>query len=238
MGDAAPIAAAGKASSADRPITAAGALAALGIVYGDLGTSPLYTYQAIVGTVGGHPSAQDGLGLLSLVVWALIITVSVKYCVFVMRADNHGEGGILALMALVTRRARRGARALVVAGLFGAALIYGDGIITPAISVLSALEGINVVAVGFKPYVLPAALGILLALFAAQVKGTASIGRVFGPVMLLWFAVIATLGLIGALHYPEVALALDPRHAFGFLASHGRHSFLVLGGVFLAITGG
>ena len=176
--------------------------------------------------------------MLSLVVWALIITVSVKYCVFVMRADNHGEGGILALMALVTRRARRGARALVVAGLFGAALIYGDGIITPAISVLSALEGINVVAVGFKPYVLPAALGILLALFAAQVKGTASIGRVFGPVMLLWFAVIATLGLIGALHYPEVALALDPRHAFGFLASHGRHSFLVLGGVFLAITGG
>ena len=138
------------ASPADRPVTAAGALAALGIVYGDLGTSPLYTYQAIVGTVGGHPSAEDALGLLSLVVWALIITVSIKYCVFVMRADNHGEGGILALMALVTGKAGRLAGALTVAGLFGAALIYGDGIITPAISVLSALEGINVVTDALK----------------------------------------------------------------------------------------
>ncbi|MEA2737803.1 MAG: system potassium uptake protein, partial [Acetobacteraceae bacterium] len=246
--------AAAEATPADRPLTALGALAALGIVYGDLGTSPLYTYQAIVGTVGGHPSAADALGLLSLVVWALIVTVSVKYCVFVMRADNHGEGGILALMALVTStargeaggsadatgsaRARRLSGALIVAGLFGAALIYGDGIITPAISVLSALEGINVVTDVFKPYVVPAALLVLLVLFGAQAKGTAKIGRVFGPIMLLWFVVIAVLGLSGVVRRPEVLLAVDPRHAIRFVLAHGWHTFIVLGGVFLAITGG
>jgi KUP system potassium uptake protein len=224
-----------RASPADRPLTAGGALAALGIVYGDLGTSPLYTFQTIAGTVGGHPSTQDALGLLSLVVWALVITVSIKYCVFVMRADNHGEGGILALMALVTRRSTG---ALVVAGLFGAALIYGDGVITPAISVLSALEGINVLTDMFKPYVLPAALLVLLLLFGAQMKGTATIGRVFGPVMLLWFAVIATLGMMGLWHRPEVLLAVDPRHAIRFIFAHGLHTFVVLGGVFLAVTGG
>ena len=226
------------ASPADRPLTAAGALAALGIVYGDLGTSPLYTYQTIVGSVGGHPSAEDALGLLSLVVWSLIITVSIKYCVFVMRADNHGEGGILALMALVTGRAGRSGGALVVAGLFGAALLYGDGVITPAISVLSALEGINVVTDAFKPYVLPAALVVLLLLFGAQSRGTARIGQVFGPVMLLWFAVIAVLGLSGVLRRPEVVLAVDPRHAVRFVLAHGLHTFVVLGGVFLALTGG
>jgi KUP system potassium uptake protein len=230
--------AAAEASPADRPITAAGALAALGIVYGDLGTSPLYTYQAIVGTVGGHPSAEDALGLLSLVVWSLIITVSIKYCIFVMRADNHGEGGILALMALVTAKAGRAGSALIVAGLFGAALIYGDGIITPAISVLSALEGINVVTDAFKPYVVPAALVVLLALFGAQAKGTASIGRVFGPIMLLWFAVIAVLGLSGVLRRPEVILAINPTHALRFILAHGLQTFVVLGGVFLALTGG
>ena len=227
-----------KTSPADRPFTAVGALAALGIVYGDLGTSPLYTYQTIIGTVGGHPSAQDALGLLSLVVWALIVTVSVKYCVFVMRADNHGEGGILALMALVTGGGRRSARVLIVFGLFGAALIYGDGIITPAISVLSALEGINVVTDMFKPYVLPAALVVLLALFAAQVKGTASIGKVFGPIMLLWFVVIAVLGLSGVVRRPEVLWAITPVHALHFVFAHGLHTFVVLGGIFLAITGG
>jgi KUP system potassium uptake protein len=226
-------------SPADRPWTAAAALAALGIVYGDLGTSPLYTYQTIVGSVGGQPSAEDALGLLSLVVWALIITVSIKYCVFVMRADNHGEGGILALMALVTGgRAGRSVGALVVAGLFGAALLYGDGIITPAISVLSALEGINVVTDVFKPYVVPAALAVLLLLFGAQARGTASIGRLFGPVMLLWFVVIAVLGLSGVVRRPDVLLAIDPSHAVRFMAAHGLHTFFVLGGVFLALTGG
>jgi KUP system potassium uptake protein len=231
-------AAAAQASPADRPATVVGALAALGIVYGDLGTSPLYTYQAIVGTVGGHPSAADALGLLSLVLWSLIITVSLKYCVFVMRADNHGEGGILALMALVTRKPGRGAGLLIVAGLFGAALIYGDGIITPAISVLSALEGINVATDIFKPYVVPAALVVLLGLFGAQMKGTASIGRIFGPIMLLWFVVIAVLGLSGVMRRPDVILAVDPLHAVRFVAAHGWRSFVVLGGVFLAITGG
>jgi KUP system potassium uptake protein len=231
-------AAASETSPADRPWTAAAALAALGIVYGDLGTSPLYTYQTIVGSVGGKPTAEDGLGLLSLVVWSLIITVSIKYCLFVMRADNHGEGGILALMALVTRGAGRTGGFLVVAGLFGAALLYGDGIITPAISVLSALEGVNVVTDVFKPYVLPAALVVLLLLFSAQARGTASIGRVFGPVMLVWFVVIAVLGLCGVVRRPEVVWAIDPLHALRFAIAHGLHTFVVLGGVFLALTGG
>ncbi len=226
------------ASPADRPVTAAGALGALGIVYGDLGTSPLYTYQTIVGSVGGHPSAEDALGLLSLVVWALIIVVSIKYAVFVMRADNHGEGGILALMALVTKHAGRAAGALIAAGLFGAALIYGDGIITPAISVLSALEGVNVVTDVLKPYVLPAALVVLVTLFWAQMRGTASIGRIFGPVMLVWFVVIAALGLLGVLRRPEVVLAVNPLLAIGFAVAHGWQTFFVLGGVFLALTGG
>ena len=214
------------------------ALAALGIVYGDLGTSPLYTYQAIVGTVGGHPNAAAAIGLLSLVVWALIITVSVKYCVFVMRADNHGEGGILALMALVTRTMQGRVWLLTLMGLFGAALLYGDGVITPAISVLSALEGINVATDALKPYVLPAALVVLLLLFGAQRVGTASIGKVFGPIMLLWFVTIGLLGLVAAVQQPRVLLALNPLAAVGFLAGHGWHSFIVLGGVFLAITGG
>lgn len=223
---------------AERPATALACMSALGIVYGDLGTSPLYTYQTIVAAAGGHPSAADALGLLSLVVWALIVTVSVKYCVFVMRADNHGEGGILALMALVTSRAKGRHAVLLAMGLFGAALIYGDGIITPAISVLSALEGINVATATFKPYVLPAALVVLFLLFAAQRAGTARIGRVFGPIMLLWFVTIAALGLLGVLHQPRVILAIDPREAIRFLALHRWHSFVVLGGVFLAITGG
>ncbi|HMK00239.1 MAG TPA: KUP/HAK/KT family potassium transporter, partial [Reyranella sp.] len=185
--------------------------------------------------------AAVAMGLLSLVIWALLLTISVKYCLFVMRADNHGEGGILALMSLVTGgagRTRRGAGVLAVMGLFGAALIYGDGILTPAISVLSALEGVNMLTDAFKPYVVPLALVILLALFAAQARGTASIGRIFGPIMLLWFVTIAVLGSLAIARRPEVVLAIDPRHAIGFLAQHGWQSFIVLGGVFLAITGG
>jgi KUP system potassium uptake protein len=214
------------------------AIATLGIVYGDLGTSPLYTYQTIVATVGGHPAAEEAIGLLSLVVWALIITVSIKYCAFVMRADNHGEDGIMALMSLVTTGARRRPMLLTLMGLFGAALLYGDGVITPAIPVLSALEGLNVATDVFKPYILPAALFVLFALFAAQVRGAASIGRVFGPVMLLWFLTIGVLGFASAVHEPRVLLALNPYAAAAFLAHHGLHSFIVLGGVFLAVTGG
>ena len=222
----------------ERRTNAASMLAALGIVYGDLGTSPLYTYQAIVGTAGGHPDANAAIGLLSMVVWALIITVSVKYCVFVMRADNHGEGGILALMSLVTSRAAGPAMVLTIMGLFGAALLYGDGVITPAISVLSALEGLNVATDAVKPYVLPAALCVLLALFTAQRVGTSSIGKVFGPVMLLWFVTIGALGLIAAVGQPRVLLALNPARAFLFMVHQSWHSFIVLGSVFLAITGG
>jgi KUP system potassium uptake protein len=217
------------------------ALAALGIVFGDLGTSPLYTYQTILGAAGGHPSARDALGLLSLVVWALLITISLKYCVFVMRADNDGEGGVLALMSLVARQrahSGRGVWLLVATGLFGATLIYGDGVITPAISVLSALEGVNIVSSVFKPYVLPAALVILLALFAAQGRGTARIGQIFGPVMLVWFIVIAVLGLSGVARHSEVIEAIDPAYAIFYITGHGLGSFVVLGGVFLAITGG
>src|SRR5579864_3024347 len=148
-----------------RKTTPAAALAALGVVYGDLGTSPLYTLQAVVGATGGHFSPATALGSLSLIFWALIITVSIKYCLFVMRADNHGEGGILALMSLVAGRGYGRAPALVLMGLFGAALIYGDGIITPAISVLSAIEGVNVATSSLKPYVMPLAVVILVALF-------------------------------------------------------------------------
>ncbi len=228
------------APGSDRKTSAGAMLAALGIVFGDLGTSPLYTYQTLIGAAGGHPSADDAVGLLSLVVWALLVTISVKYCLLVMRADNHGEGGILALMSLVTQGSRGtivGAT-LTAMGLFGAALIYGDGAITPAISVLSALEGINVATDAFKPYVLPGAMLILLALFAAQPMGTAKIGRVFGPIMFVWFAVIALLGLGGIVHEPRVLTALNPFAALGFLFHHGWQSFIVLGGVFLAVTGG
>ncbi len=212
-------------------------LAALGIVYGDLGTSPLYTMQTIVQAAGGRVTPADGLGSLSLLFWTLLITVSVKYCVFVMRADNHGEGGILALMALIGLNRAKGKVVLVSAGLFGAALIYGDGVITPAISVLSALEGVNVVTDGLKPYVLPAAVVVLLALFGAQPLGTARIGRIFGPVMLLWFCTLALIGLIGILHHPHVLAAVDPLFGVRFLLRHGMASFAVLGGVFLAVTG-
>jgi len=225
-------------SRAVRRTTPAAALASLGIVYGDLGTSPLYTLQAVIQTTGGHFTPEVALGILSLILWALVITISLKYCLFVMRADNHGEGGILALMPLAGATAFDRSRALVVMGLFGAALIYGDGIITPAISVLSALEGANVATEVLEPYVMPMAVAILLCLFAVQGRGTARIGTVFGPLMLLWFVVIAVLGLGGILRHPDVLAAIDPRHAITFLTQDGWGGFAVLGGVFLAITGG
>ncbi len=215
------------------------ALTALGIVYGDLGTSPLYTLQTVVQAIGGHFTSESALGVLSLIVWTLIITISIKYCLFVMRADNHGEGGILALMSLVGGNGfKRGARTLTILGLLGAALIYGDGIITPAISVLSALEGVNVVTNALKPFIVPMAIAILVMLFAIQRYGTESIGKAFGPTMLLWFIVIAVLGITGIARNPIVLTALDPRHAFGFLLHSGGTGAMVLGGVFLCITGG
>src|ERR1700712_2592520 len=204
------------APESSSPATASGnpallAVSALGVVYGDLGTSPLYTLQTVIGAVGGVLSQDVALGVLSLILWTLVITISIKYCALVMRADNHGEGGILALMSLTgvrgwKRRSYLGATM----GLLGAALIYGDGIITPAISVLSALEGLNVATTAVKPFILPGAVGILLALFTAQRFGTATIGRAFGPIMLLWFLTIALIGGWGVIHHPVVIRALNP----------------------------
>jgi KUP system potassium uptake protein len=215
------------------------AFGALGVVFGDLGTSPLYTLQTVVQAEGGQFTPQSALGVLSLVFWTLIVTISIKYCLFVLRADNRGEGGILALMSLIGANGfTPGLRILTGMGLLGAALIYGDGVITPAISVLSALEGVNVLTDTFKPYVMPMAVVVLLCLFSAQRFGTEKIGRAFGPVMLLWFLVIAVLGVASILKHPQVVAAVDPRYAIRFMAGSGRSGFLVLGGVFLCITGG
>jgi KUP system potassium uptake protein len=188
--------------------------------------------------MGGKLDRAGALGSLSLVFWALIITISIKYCLFVMRADNHGEGGILALMSL-SRAKWRGRKWLLIAcGLFGAALIYGDGIITPAISVLSALEGLNVTTDVFARHVMPIGVVILLVLFSVQRFGIGNVGKAFGPVMLVWFITIAALGLLGIWRNPAVLAAADPQFAVGFLVGHGWLSFAVLGAVFLAITGG
>jgi KUP system potassium uptake protein len=214
------------------------ALLALGIVYGDLGTSPLYALQTIVHIMGDQYTAEAALGSLSLIFWSLIVTISVKYCLFVMRADNHGEGGILALMTMTGARWAGRGRWLVIMGLFGAALIYGDGIITPAISVLSAVEGLNVATSIFKPYTMPIAVLILIGLFAIQSRGTGTVGKAIGPVMSVWFATIAALGIVGIVHHPQVLEALNPVHGVRLLSTHGFLGFSVLGGVFLALTGG
>ena len=211
-------------------------LGALGVVFGDIGTSPLYTLKTVLSLAGNKSDAFTVLGSLSLVIWTLIIITSIKYVTFAMRMDNDGEGGILALMSLLGVK-RRNRPLIVAVGLFGAALIYGDGAITPAISVLSALEGLNMVAPAFSPYVLPAAVAVLIGLFAIQPLGTAKIGSAFGPIMTLWFVVIGALGIWGILQHPAVLWALDPRHGIEYLFSGGATSFMVLGGVFLCVTG-
>jgi KUP system potassium uptake protein len=211
-------------------------LSALGIVFGDIGTSPLYTFKTILGTTAKSPDAATVLGALSLVLWTLFIITTVKYVLFAMRVDNDGEGGILALMALLGVK-KQHRPTIIAVGLFGAALIYGDGAITPAISVLSALEGLNMATPAFQPYVVPAAVVILLALFAIQSRGTATIGQWFGPVMLVWFATIAVLGLVGIAKHPGVFAALNPAYGLSYLFSNGATGFLVLGAVFLCVTG-
>jgi KUP system potassium uptake protein len=221
-----------------QPTTLSAALLAMGIVYGDLGTSPLYTLQTIVQIFGDRFTPETALGSLSLIFWALLITISIKYCLFVMRADNHGEGGILALMTMTGARWAGRGRGLVIMGLFGAALIYGDGIITPAISVLSALEGLNVATGFFQPYTMPMAVVILIGLFAIQSRGTAAVGKAFGPIMLVWFVTIAVLGLVGVVQHPQVLAAINPAYGFALVTTHGFAGFAVLGGVFLALTGG
>jgi KUP system potassium uptake protein len=219
----------------NRPAVLALSLGALGVVFGDIGTSPLYTLKTVLDLSGGR-SAETILGIVSLLVWTLIIVTTVKYAGFAMRIDNDGEGGILALMALLgVKRYKR--PAIVAVGLFGAALIYGDGAITPAISVLSALEGLQIVEPALQRYVLPLAVLVLVALFAVQPLGTARIGRAFGPIMTVWFLTMAVLGVWGIAQHPAVLWGLSPWYAVRYLVHGGSGGFIVLGGVFLCVTG-
>src|SRR5271166_3304084 len=209
------------------------ALAALGVVFGDIGTSPLYTLKTVLDYTGPHPDPSAVLGALSLILWTLFLVTTVKYVNFAMRVDNDGEGGIIALMTLLGVKTHH--RPIIISvGLFGAALIYGDGAITPAIS---ALEGVEQIAPALTTYVLPAASLILLALFAVQPFGTAAIGRAFGPIMLAWFLIIAALGVYGIMQHPAVFFAIHPLYGIDYLMRGGLQGFLVLGGVFLCVTG-
>ena len=219
------------------------ALGALGVVYGDIGTSPLYAVRECFDPAHGlAPTPANVLGILSLITWALILVVVIKYLWFVLQADNHGEGGILALLALVegsttnTGPSRR-RMTLVLMGLFGASLLYADGIITPAISVLGAVEGLRVATPVFEHWVVPISAAILIALFLIQKRGTGGIGAIFGPATLLWFLAIAAAGLPWIARVPEVLTALHPGHAVSFMVDHGMHGFLLLGSVVLVVTG-
>ncbi|HEX6735767.1 MAG TPA: KUP/HAK/KT family potassium transporter, partial [Azonexus sp.] len=226
----------------DKKRLAALTLAALGIVYGDIGTSPLYSLKEVFG--GSHhpvPITPDNvLGVLSLFFWSLLVVVTLKYVAFVMRADNKGEGGIIALMTLALQQGVPGSwqqRVLVTCGLFGAALFYGDGVITPAISVLSAVEGLAVITPAFEPYVQVITIVILVALFIFQRRGTAKVGALFGPVMVLWFAVLAVLGAAAIIDNPAVLAAVNPLHALHFLTGNQLLGFLAMGAVVLCVTG-
>jgi KUP system potassium uptake protein len=216
-------------------------VAAVGIVFGDIGTSPLYTMkEAFSARYGMVASLDNVLGILSLVFWALIVVVTIKYIIFMMRADNRGEGGMMALLALVLRATKSGSRSrilLMSIGLFGAALFYGDGMITPAISVLSAVEGLTVAAPGLQPLVLPVTIVVVILLFLLQQKGTASVGALFGPITLVWFAVLALLGIVNIVHDPSVLAAVHPGYAVSFFVENRFAGFLALGAVVLAITG-
>ena len=225
-----------------RPLSRA-ALACMGVVFGDIGTSPLYTLNVAIKSASpdGHASPEAVIGIVSLIFWSLIIVISIKYAILIMRADNHGEGGILALLALVSpRRAKRNGwrLALLLIGLIGATLLYGDGTITPAISVLSAIEGLKIYAPKLEHAVLPATVLILTGLFLIQRRGTSYIGGLFGPVMLIWFIVIGILGIVGIARNPAVLAALSPLPAITYLWHAGSLAFVVIGGAFLAVTGG
>ncbi|WP_158753835.1 potassium transporter Kup [Dyella sp. S184] len=219
---------------------AALALGAIGVVYGDIGTSPLYTLQTTLSHDGMRPTPESIYGVLSLIFWAQILVVSLKYVVFIMRADNKGEGGIMALMALAQRSVREQPKlrwVLAILGIFGASLFYGDGVITPAISVLSAVEGVKVAAPSLAHWVVPVTAVILFILFAMQRHGTARVGSVFGPVMVVWFIVIALLGMHLIVKNPQVLWAINPMHGLRFFFTHGMQAFIALGGVVLALTG-
>jgi KUP system potassium uptake protein len=225
---------------ADRRLPAVVVLTALGVVYGDIGTSTLYGLKQAV-DAGGGPAPETVMGTVSLIFWALLLIVGLKYAILILRADNHGEGGIVALLALLdARHAPRGsARAsLLIVGLIGAALLYGDGVITPAISVLSAVEGLKIDAPALAPMVVPITITILVGLFLVQRKGTEFVGNIFGPVMLVWFIAIAVLGLRGILQSPSILAAVSPHHAVLYLSHAGPGiAFAVLGAAFLALTG-
>ena len=213
------------------------------MVYGDIGTSPLYALrECFKEEYGLTKTAENVYGVLSLVVWSLILVVSVKYLIFILRADNQGEGGILALLALILQQNRgstgRPRQVMIALGLIGAALLYGDGVITPAISVLGAMEGLEVVTPRLQPIVVPLTLGVLVCLFFVQKNGTAKVGRIFGPVMAVWFFAIAALGIKEIAHVPGILLAVNPLYALAFFVAHGRQAFVLLGAVVLVVTGG
>src|SRR5215468_3007808 len=210
----------GEQKSATIPGLAGLGLAALGVVFGDIGTSPLYTLKTVIDLAGSNPSPAIVLGVVSLIFWTLVVITTIKYVTIAMRIDNEGEGGIVALMALIgVKRHRR--PVIVAIGLLGAALIYGDGAITPPISVLSALEGLEIAAPGLKAFVVPIAVLVLVGLFALQPQGTARIGRAFGPVMALWFLTLALMGINGIVQHPSVLAALNPLYAVRYLGTHG-----------------
>lgn len=211
-------------------------LSALGVVFGDIGTSPLYTLKTVLALTNGNPNSATILGSLSLIIWTLIIVTTIKYVSVAMRINNDGEGGIIALMSLLGVKLKP-QPVIVAVGLLGAALIYGDGAVTPAISVLSAVEGLKIEAPSFAPFVLPCSLLILVALFVFQPQGTARIGKIFGPIMLVWFVTLALLGVWGIAQHPSILAALNPVYGFSFLFSNGMAGFFVLGGVFLCVTG-
>jgi KUP system potassium uptake protein len=240
-----PASAASKVPVGHRASLAALSLGALGVVFGDIGTSPLYTLNECLRALDGPEAQREGLfGILSLMFWALILVVTVKYVCFIMRADNHGEGGIFALLAIIPERFRKSARptgratVMALLAVIGAALLYGDGVITPAISVLSAIEGLTVASPKLEPAVVPLTCAILVGLFAVQRLGTGGIGKVFGPVMAVWFTTLAGLGLYHIAQRPEVLAALSPHHGVNYFLTHGPHGGLILGSVVLAVTGG
>src|SRR6266436_5601173 len=212
----------------------------IGVVYGDIGTSPLYALrEAVLASIepGGMVNREAMFGVLSLILWALIVTVTLKYVIVLLRADNHGEGGTLALMALAQRALRRGANAIVLCGIISAALFYGDAMITPALSVLSAIEGLKIATPAFDPYIVALTIAILVLLFAFQSRGTARVAAFFGPVMLVWFAAIAAAGLWHVAENAAVLWAFNPAYGIEFLASHGIIGLFTLGAVFLVVTG-
>jgi KUP system potassium uptake protein len=215
------------------------ALSALGVVYGDIGTSPLYAFrQCFYGDHAVNPTSENVLGVLSLIFWSLMIVISLKYLLVILRADNQGEGGILALMEVVLPRKGHRRAIILIMGLFGAALLYGDGTITPAISVLGAIDGLKVATPFFNPYIIPIALVILFLLFLLQSRGTGKVGILFGPVMIVWFVIIGLTGIIAIFNNPEVLAALNPYHAIKFFMARSLGSFFILGAVFLVVTGG